>query len=90
MPSPNSFKKAMSEKIKQTDLLRMTGKTISLKFTVIVITAAVIGLSFVLLSLGGVFSVLQGISINVVLILSCVIFLLSLLMISNYHRRLYI
>ncbi|MGI6577623.1 MAG: EAL domain-containing protein [Eubacteriales bacterium] len=87
MPSPNSLKKAMSEKIKQTDLLRMTGKTISLKFTVIVITAAVIGLSFVLLSLGGVFSVLQGISINVVLILSCVIFLLSLLMISNYHRR---
>ena len=84
MPSPRNLKNAIYDKLKRTDLLRMTGMTISFKFNLIVVAAAFVGLFFVLLKIGGI---LRDATNDMVLVAFGIIFFSSLLLITVYYRK---
>ena len=86
MPFPKNIKRAIYDKIKQADLLRMTGKTVGFRFIIIVVTAVVVGLSFILLRSGGVIP-LPYEEVDIFTVVLGVLFISCLLIISAYYRR---
>ena len=87
MPSPKNIKRAIYDKIKQTDLLRMTGKTIGFRFIIVVAMAVVVGLSFIMLKSGGIIPLIDEDTGDIFTVVLSALFISCLLIISAYFRR---